>query len=251
MSMLPRQALMILATLVAATLLWAGDEPWKAKPYQSWDAKDIEQIMTHSPWVASTEINRDWQPVGQKHDVRPTQPLIGSNGGGVRAQPNVTGNTPGVSGSPAADSPHETVFVYWASSTAVRVAEARRAVLNGAMPESDVQKYAASRESEYAITVAMPDMTPFEGKGPNDFQNACFLEGKKSKLKVPPSRAEYHKKDGLVVEVEFFFPKTTSSGQATVASDETDVVFSCKLGHQDLRVGFKPTKMVDQFGPDI
>lgn len=248
MSMLPRQALMILATLAIATLLWAGDEPWKAKPYQTWDAKDIQQIMTHSPWVASTEINRDWTPVGQKHDVQPTQQLISN---GTRTQPNVTGNTAGVSGSPSADTPREKAFVYWASSKAFRLASARKAVLSGAMPESDVQKYATSQESEYAIGVAMPDMTPFEGKGPNDFQNACFLEAKKSKLKVPPTRAEYHKKDGLVVEVVFFFPKTTSSGQATVASDETDVVFSCKVASQDLRADFKPKKMVDQFGPDV
>ena len=34
--------------------LWSGGEPWKGKPYQQWDDKDIQRIFTDSPWTRTT-----------------------------------------------------------------------------------------------------------------------------------------------------------------------------------------------------
>jgi len=248
-----RYTLTVLSVLVAATLLWAADKPWNGKPYQSWDAKDIQQIMTDSPWVASTTIQRNWHPALAQKDVPPGQMIAGGvqsvpgsvGGGGAGTNPNLSNR------SGEASETEQKVMVYWASSKLMRVASARRAVLNGSAPESDVQKYATTVNSQYAVALAMQDMTPFEGKEASAFQNECFLEGKKSKVKVSPSRAEYQKNGDRVAAVVFFFPKTAASGEPTIASDETDVVFSLKFANQTVRVNFKPKKMVDQFGPDL
>ena len=253
-SMSVKQLLAVGAVLVAATALWAADKhPWNAKPYQNWDAKDIQQIMTDSPWVANTTIQLSWRSAVAQKDVPPPQLIAG----GVQTMPGSTGgggagtNPDATNRSGEASQTEQKVVVFWASSKLMRVASARRSVLNGSMSDSDVQKYATTVNSEYAVAVAMQDMTPFEGKDPKDFEGACFVEGKKSKVKVSPSRAEYQKNGDRVLDVVFFFPKTTPSGAPTIASDETDVTFSLKIANQTVRADFKPKKMVDQFGADL
>lgn len=235
-STFPKHALIVLSVLITATLLWA-DQPWTAKPYASWDAKDIQQIMTNSPWVVTATIQPSWTPKSAQSRTS------GTGGAGPLMNPGTMGQSDSQKG--------VKVLFYWASSKLMRVASGRRGVLNGSGSESDVERYATTVNPEYAVAVAMQDMTPFEGKGPNDFQDACFLEGKKSKVKVAPTRAEFQKNGDQITDVVFFFPKTTSSGQATIASDETDAVFNLQVARTTLRADFKTKKMVDQFGSDL
>jgi hypothetical protein len=251
-SVFSKQGLLVFSLLATAVLLWAGDKSWN-RPYQSWDTKDIQQIMTDSPWVADTMIQINWHPILAQKDVPPQQII----GGGVRTSPGTVGgggagtNPEATNRSGDASQTQQKVVFYWASSKLMRVASARRSVLNGSMTDSDVQKYATTVNSEYAVAMAMQDMTPFAGKDPKDFQNDCFLVGKRSKVKVLPSRAEYQKSGDRIMDVVFFFPKTAPSGQPTIASDETDVVFSVRVAGQTLHADFKPKKMVDQFGTDL
>jgi hypothetical protein len=247
-----KHGVVVLSVLVAATLLWAADKSWN-KPYQNWDAKDIQGIMNDSPWVASTMIQISWHPIVAQKDVPPSQIIAG----GVQTMPSTVGGG-GEATNPAltqrsgeASDTQQKVAFYWASSKVMRVASARRGVLSGSVPQSDVEKYATTVNPEYAVAVAMQDMTPFVGKGPDDFKDGAFLEGKKSKVKVTPSRVEFQKSGERITDVVFFFPKTTSSGEPTITSDETDVVFTVKIAKQTLHADFKPKKMVDQFGPDL
>ncbi len=246
-SVLPRQALMILTVLVAATLLWAGDEPWKGKPSQTWDAKDIQQIMTHSPWVATTSVRRSWAR-SQKNTVvvQPVQPQIS---GGVRAAPSVMGTVASNTGGTQSIA-QLNVYLYWYSSRVIRAASAREAVLQGRMDQLAVEKSAEAPQAEYQIVLRMDDMAPFIEKGEKFYRQNAFLQMQRSKLKLPPSRVQFEGMGTTSEDVVFFFPKT-ADGAPTIGSDETDVVFSCKIADQTLRAGFKPKKMVDQFGPDL
>ena len=49
---------LLLGILLGTTLLWAGDKAWKAKPYQEWNDKEVQAILTDSPWVRVTPIQR-------------------------------------------------------------------------------------------------------------------------------------------------------------------------------------------------
>jgi hypothetical protein len=248
-STLPRQALVIFSVLLAATLLWAGDKPWIGKPYQSWDAKDVQQIMTHSPWVATTSIRRSWLS-SQKDNtvVQPVQPEIS---GGVRTGPGVMGNAPSNTGSANGEStPQVNVYLYWYSSRVIRAASAREAVLRGMMDGSAAEKLADAPRTDYEIVLRMDDMTPFIEKHESFYQQNAFLEMRRSKLKLRPSKVRYERLGTTSEDVVFDFPKTVD-GAPTIAGDETDVVFSCKVAGQTLRADFKPKKMVDQFGPDL
>jgi hypothetical protein len=236
---------LLLGVLLGGTLLWAGDKPWKAKPYQQWNEKELEAILTDSPWVRVTPIQRSWRP-GTERDIAAQE----RSSGGVRGQ------TPAASPAPTArvgageDMQEMNVQVYWQSSRVMRAATARQAVLHG--EKVDVDKYASEPQGEYQVVLRMEDMTPFQQHDEKFFQDNAFLQMKKGKDKISPSHVVYEKNSkGLVADAIFFFPKTTSSGAPTVSADETEVQFSCKIADSTVRLGFRPRDMVDQSGPAL
>ena len=236
---------LLLGVLLGGTLLWAADKPWKAKPYQQWNEKELEAILTDSPWVRVTPIQRSWRP-GSVRDIAPQE----RSSGGVKGQTSA--------GSPATTAPvgagedtqEMNVQIYWQSSRVMRAATARQAILHG--EKVDVDKYASEPQSEYQIVLRMEDMTPFQQHDEKFFQDNAFLQMKKSKDKISPTHVVYEKNSkGLVADAIFFFAKTNSSGAPTVSADETDVQFSCKIADTTVRVGFKLRDMVDQSGPAL
>ena len=233
---------LLLGLLLGTTMLWAGDKPWKAKPYQQWNEQEVESILTDSPWVRITPIQRSWRP-GPERDIAAPE----RSSGGVRGQ------TPAASPAPTArvgtgeDTQEMNVQIYWQSSRVMRAATARQAVLHG--EKVDVEKYVSEPQGEYQIIVRMQDMTPFRQRDEKFFQDNAFLQTKKGKDKISPTHVVYEKNStGLVEDAVFFFPKTTSSGAPTVSADETDVQFSCKIADTTVRVGFRLRDMVDQSG---
>jgi hypothetical protein len=245
-----KQLALLLALLLGSTLLFAGDKPWKTKPYQQWDEKEIQSILTDSSWVRVTPIQRTWLPVSEK-DVAP-DPKIG---GGVRQMPaggGPTGQTGGGATTPirAGEGTWRelNVYIYWQSSRVMRAATAREAVLHG--EKVDLEKYASEPQSEYQIILRMEDMTPFVQHNEEFFQSSAFLQMKRGKSKISPSHVLYERnRKGLIQDAIFFFPKTGPSGLPAVSGD--DVQFSCKIADSTVRADFKPREMVDQSGPDL
>jgi hypothetical protein len=248
--MLPGPALTILVVLGAATLLWSGDKRWNEKRYQEWDAKDIQQIMSHSPWVATTSMRRSWHPFRRNLALVPVQPemgmpAVGAMGTGPNASRGVTprGSREGLQ--------QVEVYVYWLSSRVMRAASAREGVLRGTLNASVAEKLVDAPQSEYEIVLRMDDMAPFVDQDANFYRQNSFLRMRRSKLKVPPSKVVYEHMGTISEYVVFLFPKRTAGGAPTIASDETDVEFGCRIADQSVRVKFKPKKMVDQFGTDL
>ncbi len=246
---LPRYASSFAAILLAATLLWASDKVWLSKPYSQWTDKDVQIIMTQSPWVQSTTIRRSWVP---GKDVAPESQISG----GARQMPGASGATrtnPSAANQESESSTNQlNVYVYWDSSRVMRAASARQRTLHGELPDSEVDSYARAPQEEYALVVSMADMTPFSQNDEKFFQSVAFLETKRGHLTLPPSHVVYQRDAGGVLrQAAFFFPKKTPSGAATVAPDETEVQFRCKIADSTLRVSFKPAKMVNQSGPDL
>jgi hypothetical protein len=235
---------LLLGLLLGATLLWAGDKPWKAKPYQQWNEKELQAILTDSPWVRVTPIQRTWL-TSPERDIAPQE----RSSGGVKGQTPATSPATAPVGA-GEDMQEMNVQVYWQSSRVMRAATARQAVLHG--EKVDVDKYVSEPQGEYQIIVRMQDMTPFRQRDEKFFQDNAFLLTKKGKDKISPTHVVYEKNStGLVEDAVFFFPKTTSSGAPTVSADETDAQFSCKIADTTVRVGFRLRDMVDQSGPAL
>jgi hypothetical protein len=247
-----KQLALLLALLLEVTLVWAGDKPWKTKPYQQWDEKEIQSILTDSPWVRVTPIQRTWLPVSEK-EVAPDPQISGgvrqmSAGGGQAGQTGGGATTPVRAGEGSWRELN--VFIYWQSSRVMRAATAREAVLHGEKVE--VEKYAGAPQSEYQIILRMEDMTPFAQHNEEFFQSSALLQMKKGKSKISPSHVVYERNPkGMIQDAVFFFPKTSPSGLPAISGDETDVQFSCKIADSTVRADFKPREMVDQSGPDL
>jgi hypothetical protein len=230
------------ATLFVAALVWASDPPWKGKPYQQWDDKDVERVFADSPWARATTITRTWVPISEK-DL-PNDTVAGRD----RALPATLDRS-----SETSVGGELNLYVYWASSRVMRAASARKAILHGGKKDVNVEKYASEPQEEYQIVLQSKDMSPFFRHDEKFFQSNAFLEAKKSKQKMSPSHIRYERdeKGILVTTAIFFFPKKTPSGDPTIIPDEKGVEFTCKIEGSTLRVRFEPQKMADQSGPDL
>ena len=235
--------LAILSTLLLfAALAWASDPPWKGKPYQQWDDKDVQRVFTDSPWARTATITRTWLPVTSK-DV-PNESVAG-RGKGIPSTPDHASDN--------AIGGEVEMYVSWASARVMRAASARKAILHGAKTDVDVEKYANEPQEEYQIVVQSQDMAPFYRHDEKFFQTVAFLEMKKSKQKISPSHVhfEHDEKGVTVTSATFYFPKQTPSGTPAISGDEKSVDFSCKIENSLLRVSFEPPKMVDGKGPAL
>lgn len=48
--------LLLPALLLTATLAFAGKEFWETKPYDEWNAKDCQKMLTNSPWAKELNL---------------------------------------------------------------------------------------------------------------------------------------------------------------------------------------------------
>jgi hypothetical protein len=233
---------LFVALLLLAVLTWASNEPWKGKPNQQWDDKDLERIFTDSPWSRTVMITRTWLPLSAKDLPE------GTIQGGARKIPKKREQS-----DEATLGADVNFNVYWDSSRVMRQASARQAVLHGGKSASDVEKFLSQPTDEYEIVIQGTDMAPFVRKDEKFFQTNSYLLPRKSKQKISPSHVHYERDEAgqWVTAAVFFFPKKTGSGDATIANDEKSIEFTCKLEGATLRVNFEPQKMVDQAGPDL
>lgn len=254
-----------LAVTILAAVCWAAGDPWKDKPYTQWDDKDIQHIMTSSPWMRSVAVVAAWQTANYDmpgDNPRPAQQQPASpTGGGMGGKPASGGGGGGSygpgSGSGGADSspsiPQAEFTVYWMSSRTMREALGRRQVLHAAKDPAEVEKFVNQPMDEYEIVVQGRDMSPFVNNDEKFFQSNAFIEIKKSKEKVAPSHVTFERgADGKVVTgAFFFFPKKSTAGENVIAPDEKSVQFTVSLGKSTLKADFDPRKMDDQKGPDL
>ena len=257
-----RAILGILAVSVLAVVCWAGGDPWKDKPYTQWDDKDVQRILTSSPWMRSVQVVAAWQPADYDlpgDNPHPAQPASPSGGGGMggKSGPGGGGSNGPTPGSNSSDSsptiPQAEFTVYWISSRTIREALGRRQVLHGGKDPADLEKLVSQQLDEYQIFVQGRDMAPFVNNDEKFFQSNAFLEIKKSKEKISPSHVTFERgANGKVVTgAIFFFPKKSSAGENVIAPDEKSVQFTVSLGKSTLKADFDPRKMDDQKGPDL
>ena len=256
-----RAVVVVSGILACGSLLLADNKPWKTKSVQQWDAKDVQQIMTDSPWVRVTTIPRGWLPVAEK-DVPPEQQISGGarqmpsasgGGGGSQAAAVSPGTNPAAANRASESSTEQLkVFVNWDSSHVMRAASARNAALHGMMKDSDVEQYAGAPQEEYQLVIYMTDMTPFLKNDEKFFLDKADIETKRGKLKLSPSHIKYDREsNGHLKDVIFFFPKKTASGDPTVAAGETEVTFNCKVAGSRVHVNFDIQKMAGASGLDL
>ncbi len=215
----------------ASTLMLLGDDFWIAKPYSAWNEQESLALLRNSPWAWTTSI-----PGNYGGSAVPTM-----MGGGARA----TANTGGLGGSDSVP-----LYVRWHSSLKIRQALARYNQLQGALSDSEIQRFLAQPMLDYTIAVSCQVVAPFESATLESLSPYTFLTSKKNKekkigLKAYSSPAKQGGSFAL-----FMFPRSID-GKATVESADEEIVFSTQIGRLKIRAPFKLARMTVNGTPDL
>jgi hypothetical protein len=246
-----RKAVLSAATvLVAASLIWAANDPWKSKPYDQWDDKDIHRIFNDSPWSKVVQIGTSSPSPGVPAETSAAssgQPTRGMGGGGQYGQPSAPAQTP----QPTSTS--ETPFVVrWVSSRTIREAAVRNAILKGQLKPEDASKDLAQPVDMYQVLVAGPNMKPFQSADESALKNSAVLETKRTKQRLAPSDVKIqHGADGSIESVVFLFSKKAASGEPTITPNEKGADFVATPSGVKISASFDFSKMEDTQGRDL
>jgi hypothetical protein len=234
--------------------VWAGGDPWKSKPYQQWDAKDVRKVLDASPWAHSVQVEAPWISADGSSDAdsggTSSQPGPARAGQSARSGPGGNGADTGAGGPQVALA---TFLVRWTSSRTVREAVLRNLILAGQMKEDAAAQQLAQPVETYEIVVAGPDMKPFQSADEKILEHGAFLMDRKTKQKFAPTSVKIQNtEDGKKIQsVAFIFPKKSDSGISTIGADVKVVDFLCVVTNVKIAASFDTAKMMDILGRDL
>jgi hypothetical protein len=250
--------------MVLAAAVLAGNEPWKAKPYQQWDEKDVRKILGDSPWSKVIQVEANWKnskdiangnPAQQTPTGAPaTSGKMGTPATGTPAGGSPAGSTPAAGApGPGDASPQVAFVVRWVSSRTLQRAAARSAELAGQLKPEDAEKQLANQPDVYEVAVSGPDMRPFQSADEDTLKKSAVLVEKKTKQKISPTKVQVSRSaDGTKVQaVAFIFPKKSDNGEPNIPEDEKGVDFNYDLSGAKIRASFDISKMQDNQGRDL
>jgi hypothetical protein len=236
--------------LVAASLIWAANDPWKSKPYDQWDDKDIQRIFNDSPWSKVVQ-NANSLPT----DSGMPEPSTASPGQQNRGMGGSGGQAPQSSGdyqTPQSSSNATPFVVRWVSSRTIREAAIRNAILKGQLKPEDAAKDLAQPIDVYQVLIAGPNMKAFQSADENAIKKSAVLELKRTKEKLAPSDVKIeHKADGSIESVLFLFPKKTPNGESAIPTNEKGAEFTAALSGTKINASFDFSKMEDSQDRDL
>jgi len=256
-----RKAILIgSVVIILAAVVFAGNDPWKSKPYQQWDEKDVRKILGDSPWSKIIQVDATWKNRKDLLVDDSTQPPAANTpspaakvGQSPSASANPGGTPAGGAADPGNSAAQATFAVRWVSSRTLQRAAARNAELAGQLKPEDAEKQLANAPDVYEVALIGPDMRPFQSADEDTLKLSAALIDKKSKQKISPSKVEISRAaDGKKVQaLAFIFLKKAGNGEPVIPEDEKSVDFNCDINGAKIHVSFDISKMQDGQGRDL
>ena len=203
------------------------------KPYTEWADKDLQKMITNSPWAHTVSVSSGG----------PIVPLDGSGdrskgGGGGRG-----GGPQGGGGNADAPIPgvrEPEVIARWQSAIPIRQAFVRLKYGAEAGTSDDAKKYLEKEQTGYEVVLSGPLQQFLHGK-PDDIAKSLsevtFLSTKE-KGAVKPTSIEVGK-PGPSMDVLISFPRSMP-----YTLEDKEVEFSTKLGTSTVKIKFRLKDMV-------
>jgi hypothetical protein len=209
----------------------AAADFWQAKPYTEWTDKDLQKMITNSPWAKSFSPPA---PAGGPGDSGASTPL--SEGGGRGRGGGVPFGGPAAADSSTAP----TIYARWQSALPVKQAFVRLKYGAEAATSPDAKQLLDRPETNYEIVVSGPLKSML--RGDTDTLKLSLMESSsltsKGKGPVKPSDVQIAlSRDSN--DMVLHFPRTTP-----FTADDKEVEFETKFGDLVLRYKFKVKDMV-------
>lgn len=248
--------------LMAATLMFAlvafANDPWKDKDFTSWDAKDVQKILTDSPWSKHFQYGFNaagsgGAPITSAGPAANPQGMGGGggDGGGGGSRSGLSGNS-GIGQSSGGMGQEQVFTVSWISSRTVREAMARKKELAGTSPD-EARKELSGQSDTYVIAVLGTNLSAFGKESVDSLKAHTYLMPKDTKEKIAPSKVviQQGSDSRRPVGILFEFPKKTDAGSPTIAANEKSLEFGTAAGTTPVKVTFDLSKMMDKQGADM
>ncbi len=233
-----------LIALLAVFSLYAADA-WQTKPFTEWTDKDVQKILTNSPWAHSVSISvgagmADNPLTGRQEPGSRPSGMNPATGPGVMAPNGQEGGHDSRGGFPDAttvDRQSIALMVVWQSALPVKQALARRRFGAEAVGSVDAKKF-LDENPGYLIGISglAPELLR-AAQAKSDILQRTTLSAK--------GREPLHATDilisptGKVTEGVFVFPKTTP-----FTLEDKEVEFSTQLGSGVVKNKFRLKDMV-------
>jgi hypothetical protein len=222
--------------LVTSTALLAADF-WTDKDFASWSDKEVEKMLTDSPWAKkATIVIGGLSTASDSRFFIESNPFQGGIGGDIDALAN-----PECGGGQFQRIRRVKATVTWASALPIKLALVRRLIrMDEPIPAED-QEILTREDPFYTVTVVgLP--APFYALEPLlDAVMAQTMLRRGDKAPIAPANVQLFRNEAdQSVLVEFKFPKTEA-----LTMDDADVEFVTTLGTtNEIRERFKLDEMV-------
>lgn len=223
----------LLAALFVFALCLSAADFWQSKPSTEWSEKDLQKMMTNSPWAKSFTVSIAGP--GGASDPGAPQPI--SEGGG-RGRGGGGGGRGGAAAPAAVGGLAPTVFARWQSALPVRQAFVRLKFGAEAATSPDAKQILEREEPDYEIVLSGPLKSLL--RGDLETLKKAITENSflsvKGKDPVKPSAVQMSQMSNDMI---FRFPRSTP-----FTADDKEVEFSTRFGDTTLRYKFRLKDMV-------
>ncbi|MGB7220002.1 MAG: hypothetical protein WBD07_14490 [Vicinamibacterales bacterium] len=205
----------------------AAADFWETKPFLMWSDKEVDTMITDSPWAQKVNV------------VIQQGPAVPSGNGPLRGEGGATegggrgggGRAGGGDGNPQ----QLKLTVTWRSSLPVKEAVVRGSVGLGGVVNTPTQAVLDQKESFYVVTISgVPTRYSRQAGGLKDV--TVLKRDKKPDIAVGDVRVEMDQGNLLL---GFFFPRT-----GAITLDDKEVEVFTKLGELEIKKKFKLKDMV-------
>jgi hypothetical protein len=227
--------------LLCAVTLSSADDPWKNAAYEKWNEKDVQKVLTDSPWGHELVTKTVDVAADKKADRR---------GSGVTQYDRPE------------QKPVEFVQVVWWSAKTMRRAVLRKAILMGAKVPADQAKAFTETPMEDLVVVVWGKPETVAGMArlePEELKKAAHLDSPRLKKRIEPiEAAAIEEGNARPDKIRFHFPRKLD-GEDTVTDKDSRLIFRWRLVRpkeklEDAKVFevvFSPNKMVSGAAADF
>ena len=219
-----RRILFIFTLVIIAGAALAAAEFWESKPFLQWSDREVEKVLTDSPWTALVAI-----PLPNRGPV----PSADAGGGGRGGGGEGGGGRGGGEFGPAAQRVRLTIS--WRSALPLREAIARQQAGTSGTIAPDAQ--ARLERDDDLYWVAIQGLPPqYTRPGPNNSLKGFLRRGGKPAIGATQGAAQMTRGGALLL---VGFPRTDP-----ITLEDNDVEFDVKLGPLEIKKKFKLKDML-------